>query len=203
MFYVNDIKTALKNLFDHIYNHMSGKESLFSSFVVFVFLALGSALKLYRCFGSHHVFYLKYFFLLIHVDIWRGILARSLRVTENMSLLPWIIYSGLMEKKLKNLRGFSQNRFGFYSIPFCTYKNTHINVLKIYISVFNFKKHPGSRASFNFVFLIKEEKRRLCLNYIKPLRSPQPKLLDQSILFSLVKLVFFSASIHLLINRWS
>ena len=78
----------------------------FPGFVVFVFLALGSALKLYRCFGSHHVFYLKYFFLVIHVDILQGILAQSMRVTENMSLPPWIIYSGLMEKRLKNLRGF-------------------------------------------------------------------------------------------------
>ena len=35
------------------------------------------------------------------------------------------------------------------------------------------------------------------------LGSPQPKLLDQSILFSLVKLFFSSASIHLLIIRWT
>ena len=34
-------------------------------------------------------------------------------------------------------------------------------------------------------------------------RSPQPKLLDLSILFSLVKLFFSSASIHLLIIRWT
>ena len=34
-------------------------------------------------------------------------------------------------------------------------------------------------------------------------RSPQPKRLDSSILFSLVKLVFSSASIHLSINRLS
>ena len=49
-------------------------------------------------------------------------------------------------------------------------------------------------------------KRRLCLNHIKPLRWPQPKLLDQSILFSLFKLVFLSvASIYLslITNLWS
>ena len=40
------------------------------------------------------------------------------------------------------------------------------------------------------VSLIEEEKRRLCLNHAKPLTSPQPKLLDRSILFSFVKLVF-------------
>lgn len=141
------------------------------------------------------------FFLVIHIDIWRGILARSMRVTENMSLAPWIIYSGLMEKRLKNLRGFSQNRFGFCSIPFCIYKNIHINILKVYISILTAKSTLW--ASFNFVFLIKEEKRKLCLNCIKPLRLLKPKFLDQSILFSLAELVFFGASIHLLINRWS
>ena len=36
--------------------------------------------------------------------------------------------------------------------------------------------------------------KRLCLNHIKPLRLPQPKLQDWSILFSLS-----SASFHLLI----
>ena len=44
------------------------------------------------------------------------------------------------------------------------------------------------------------------LNHVKPLRWPQPKLLDQSILFSLFKLVFLSvASIYLslLTNLWS
>ena len=41
------------------------------------------------------------------------------------------------------------------------------------------------RAEPSFVFLRQEEKRRF-----KPLRSPQPKLLDWSSLFSLVKLVF-------------
>ena len=49
-------------------------------------------------------------------------------------------------------------------------------------------------------------KRRLCLNHVKPLRWLQPKLLDQSILFSLFKLVFLSvASIYssLLRNLWS
>jgi len=39
-------------------------------------------------------------------------------------------------------------------------------------------------------FLIEEEKRKLCLNRVKPLKAPQPNLLDQSILFYLVKLAF-------------
>ena len=38
--------------------------------------------------------------------------------------------------------------------------------------------------------LSREEKRKLCLNRIKPLKSPQPELLDQSILFSFAKPVF-------------
>ena len=38
------------------------------------------------------------------------------------------------------------------------------------------------------------------MNHLKPLRSPQPQLLDSSILFSLVKLFFGSASILLLIT---
>ena len=42
-----------------------------------------------------------------------------------------------------------------------------------------------ARAEPTFVFLSKEENRRLCL------RSPPPKRLDQSILFSLAKLLFF------------
>ena len=46
-------------------------------------------------------------------------------------------------------------------------------------------------------------KRGPALIHIKPLRSPQPKSLDQSFFFSLVKLGFSSASILLLINRWS
>ena len=29
-----------------------------------------------------------------------------------------------------------------------------------------------------FVFFLIEEKRRLCLNHVKPLKSPQPELLD-------------------------
>ena len=33
------------------------------------------------------------------------------------------------------------------------------------------------------------------MNHVKPLKSPQHKLLDSSTLFSLVKLVFSSASI--------
>ena len=48
-------------------------------------------------------------------------------------------------------------------------------------------------------FLFEPKKRRLFLNRVDPLNSPQPELLDQSILFSLslVKQVFFRASIHL------
>ena len=40
-----------------------------------------------------------------------------------------------------------------------------------------------------FYFLIEVEKMRLCLNRIKPLKLPQPQLLDKSILFPLVNLV--------------
>ena len=47
------------------------------------------------------------------------------------------------------------------------------------------------RAEPPFAFLSGEEKRRLCLNHIKPFSLPQPKLLDYSIFFSLVKLSFF------------
>ena len=47
------------------------------------------------------------------------------------------------------------------------------------------------REEPSFVFLSEENKRRPCLNHIdvNPLKSPQPELLDQSILSSLVKLV--------------
>ena len=47
-------------------------------------------------------------------------------------------------------------------------------------------QHPASRAS-----LAEEEKRKLCLNHVKPLRSLHPELLDKTILFCVVKLVFF------------
>ena len=47
------------------------------------------------------------------------------------------------------------------------------------------------RAEPPSVFLSEEEKRRLCLNRAKPLNSPQPKFLDYSVLFSLVKPVLF------------
>ena len=47
-----------------------------------------------------------------------------------------------------------------------------------------------------FVFLNKEEMRRLCVNRVKLLKSPQPKLLDESILFSLIEQVYSSASIR-------
>ena len=46
-------------------------------------------------------------------------------------------------------------------------------------------------------FLIEEEKRKLCLNRVKPLKAPQPNLLDSSILFFHVKLAFrVSASVY-------
>ena len=47
------------------------------------------------------------------------------------------------------------------------------------------RRHSASRK-----FFVKEERRRLCLNCVKPVKTPQPELLDWSILFSLVKLVF-------------
>ena len=60
------------------------------------------------------------------------------------------------------------------------------------------------RVEPSFVFLSEELKRRLCPKRVKLLlKSPQPKLLDYSILFSLVKPVFSSASIRFSINRWS
>ena len=63
---------------------------------------------------------------------------------------------------------------------------------------------PCAKAYTPFVLLSsEEEKRRIWLNRVKTLTSPQPKLLNQAILFSLVKLVFSSASIRLSINLWS
>ena len=57
------------------------------------------------------------------------------------------------------------------------------------------------RAEPPFVFFFtEEEKRRLCLNRVNSLKPPQPELLDKSILFSLVKLFFSSASIRLVIK---
>ena len=53
------------------------------------------------------------------------------------------------------------------------------------------KRGSTLRAELHFVFLRGEEKRTLCLNPVNPLRSSKPKLLDQSILFSLLKLFFF------------
>ena len=47
-------------------------------------------------------------------------------------------------------------------------------------------QHSASRAS-----LAEEEKRKLCLNHVKPLRSLHPELLDKTILLCVVKLVFF------------
>ena len=67
----------------------------------------------------------------------------------------------------------------------------------------NFKKRLRQatlRAEPPFVFLSEEEKRRLRLNHFKPFRSPRPKPLDYSNLFSLVKLVSSRASILFLIN---
>jgi len=49
-------------------------------------------------------------------------------------------------------------------------------------------------------FLIEKGKRRLCLNRVKPLKWPQHDFLDYSILFSLIKLVFFECK-HLIINK--
>ena len=46
------------------------------------------------------------------------------------------------------------------------------------------------RAEPLFVFLNEKEKRRFCVNRVKLLRSPQPKPLDYSILFSVVKQVY-------------
>ena len=40
------------------------------------------------------------------------------------------------------------------------------------------------RTELPFVFFNEEEKRRLGLSHVKPLKKPQPKLLDESILFS-------------------
>ena len=54
------------------------------------------------------------------------------------------------------------------------------------------------------IFLSEEEKRWLCLNHIKPLGLLQPKLLDQSILFSLFQLVFLSvASVYWQTNGYN
>ena len=50
--------------------------------------------------------------------------------------------------------------------------------------------HYHLRGQPLFIFFKEEEKRRLCLNRVKPLKSPQSELLDYTILFFLVKLVF-------------
>ena len=57
------------------------------------------------------------------------------------------------------------------------------------------------RAESPFVFLSEEEKRRFWLNHVKLLKLPPPKLLDKSILFSIVKMFFFRVRVHLLIDR--
>lgn len=48
-----------------------------------------------------------------------------------------------------------------------------------------------------------KEKRRFCLNHGKLSKSPQRELSGHSILYCLIKQFFSSASIRLLINRWS
>ena len=53
-----------------------------------------------------------------------------------------------------------------------------------------FAVHITLREEPFFVFLIEEDKRSLCLYLVKPLKLPRPELLDQSVLFCLVKLVF-------------
>ena len=50
--------------------------------------------------------------------------------------------------------------------------------------------HPVSRTFVSFLFLSAEEKRRVYLNRLKPLKSLKPELLDYSIWLSLLKLVF-------------
>ena len=66
------------------------------------------------------------------------------------------------------------------------------------------KQYKEQRASFcpPFVFSSGEKAAlQLCLNHVKPLRSPQPKLLDESIVFSLIKLFFFFVCELLLIDK--
>ena len=66
------------------------------------------------------------------------------------------------------------------------------------------KQYKEQRASFcpPFVFSSGEKATlQLCLNHVKPLRSPQPKLLDESIVFSLVNLFFFFVCELLLIDK--
>ena len=66
------------------------------------------------------------------------------------------------------------------------------------------KQYKEQRASFcpPFVFSSGEKATlQLCLNHVKPLRSPQPKLLDESIVFSLIKLFFFFVCELLLIDK--
>ena len=48
--------------------------------------------------------------------------------------------------------------------------------------------HPSSRVSFCPFLDRGGEKRKPCLNRVKPLKSPQPERLDSSVLFPLVKL---------------
>ena len=61
---------------------------------------------------------------------------------------------------------------------------------------------PCEQSFLAFVYLRNNEKMRLCLSHVKPLRSPQPERLDWSILFSLVKLFFFFFEYeHLFIDK--
>ena len=56
------------------------------------------------------------------------------------------------------------------------------------IKAFAILTYPASKAYF---YLLDEEKKgRLCLNCVKPLKSPKLRLLDWSILFFIDKLVF-------------
>ena len=66
------------------------------------------------------------------------------------------------------------------------------------------KQYKEQRASFcpPFVFSSGEKAAlQLCLNHVKRLRSPQPKLLDESIVFSLIKRFFFFVCELLLIDK--
>ena len=69
-----------------------------------------------------------------------------------------------------------------------THERSYLIHAESFSSIFFFF-HPASRAFF--VFLTGEEKRRLCLNHVKPLKSPQLKHMDLSISLSLVKPFFF------------
>ena len=77
-----------------------------------------------------------------------------------------------------------------YGAPLSTYQSALLICINL--------SHHVSRAPF--CFSLSEEEKRLCLNRIKPSKSPQPKLLDQSIIFSLAKLFFFKWK-HLFVDK--